>query len=76
MTTHCNSCGAPVEAKHQKEEKFCQWCVTENGTLADREGVKKGIAGWLKAWSPTELDDETALHRAELYMKSMPAWAG
>lgn len=75
MTTHCNSCGAPVEATTQKEKILCKWCRNEDGTLMDKASVMKGLAGWLKAWSPTDLDDETALKRAEHYMMAMPAWA-
>jgi len=72
--THCNSCGAAVEAE-VKSKAFCNHCLNEDGTMPEREDVKHGIAGWLKAWSPDELDDETALKRAELYMQSMPHWA-
>lgn len=75
MTTHCNSCGAPVEAKAMKERSFCSYCKNEDGSVADRSEIKKGLAGWLKAWSPDELDEQTALKRAEAYMQAMPYWA-
>jgi len=75
MTTHCNSCGAPVEATELKEKSYCSYCKNEDGSIADKESIKKGLAGWLKAWSPDELTDDIALKRAELYMKAMPHWA-
>ena len=46
----------------------------ENGNLKSREEILQGCANWLKSWSP-DLDDETALKRAEHYMKAMPEWA-
>lgn len=73
--THCNSCGTYVEGGEPKDSTYCNFCQNSDGKIDEREKIKKGIAGWLKAWSPKELDDETALKRAELYMLSMPHWA-
>ncbi len=55
-------------------EKYCQYCSDEQGNLKKREEVQFGIAQWLKQWGPN-LDDSTALKRADAYMQAMPAWA-
>jgi hypothetical protein len=55
-------------------ENYCKFCTDEQGNLKPRNEIKQGCAGWLKSWSP-DLDDETALKRAEHYMKAMPEWA-
>lgn len=73
--THCYACGAIVQKKEPKEIGYCGYCVDNDGNLKDKATIKKGVAGWLKEWSPEELSDEIALQRAELYLLSMPEWA-
>jgi len=73
-TTHCFSCGAPTNGD-LKMESFCDYCKDEKGNLKSRIEIKKGIAGWLSAWTDETLTEEQLLQRAEFYMKSMPKWA-
>jgi hypothetical protein len=55
-------------------ENYCKYCTDEHGKLKSRDEILRGAADWLKSWSP-DLDDETALKRADLYLRSMPEWA-
>ena len=76
MEKYCYSCGSPLWMDQFKgtAENYCKYCTDESGALKSREEIRQGCANWLKSWSP-DLDDETALERAEHYMKSMPEWA-
>jgi hypothetical protein len=76
MTRYCHACAAPLDMPDFKgpAENFCRYCTDESGKLKPKETVKQGIAEWFKSWQPG-IDDQKALNRAELYMKSMPAWA-
>lgn len=72
---HCQSCCAPLNAEFKgASETYCKLCTDEAGNLKSREDVLKGMACWLKCWQP-DIDDETALKRAKLFMSAMPAWA-
>lgn len=74
-TKHCHSCCAPLSPEFKgASDKYCKLCTDEAGNLKSREEVLKGMACWLKCWQP-DLDDATALKRAEHFMKAMPAWA-
>ena len=55
-------------------ENYCKYCTDEEGSLKSKEEIRQGCAAWLKSWSP-DLDDATALQRADHYMKAMPEWA-
>jgi hypothetical protein len=54
-------------------EKFCSHCTDDEGNVRTREEVKQGLANWIMSWQ--NVDYETAVKRAEHYMKAMPAWA-
>ncbi|RLB01941.1 MAG: hypothetical protein DRG59_13370 [Deltaproteobacteria bacterium] len=75
MAKFCLSCGAPLDNPDFKgpSDDYCKCCTDEKGNLKSREDVRHGIANWLKMWQ--DIDDETALRRADYYMKAMPAWA-
>lgn len=76
MSENCYSCGAPLAMPDFKgpAEDYCKHCTDEKGRLNSFEVVRMGTAQWLKSWQP-DLDDKTALERAALYLKAMPAWA-
>lgn len=76
MEKYCFSCSAQLwmEQFQGLAEDYCKYCTDEKGHLKPREEILQGCANWLKSWSPN-LDDETALKRAEHYMKAMPEWA-
>ena len=76
MDKFCHSCAAPLSMPDFKgpAEDFCKYCTDEEGNLKPKEDIKSGITQWIKGWQHG-IDDETAANRAELYMKSMPAWA-
>ncbi len=73
---YCHSCGMPLNMPDAKgmSEQFCKHCSDDSGKVKSREEIQKGIAWWLKSWQPN-IDDATAMKRAEHYMKSMPEWA-
>ena len=71
----CYSCGAPItEENKSKKENYCDFCVDENGNLYEKEEILHGIAHWFLEWQPN-IDHDTAMKRAEYYLKSMPHWA-
>ena len=76
MEKFCQSCGAPLNMPDLKgpSETYCKYCTDDSGKLKSREEIKQGIAQWFKSWQP-DIDDTTALVRADFYLKSMPAWA-
>jgi hypothetical protein len=76
MDKFCFSCSAPLSSEEFKgpAEDFCQYCTDHQGNLKPREEIMAGVAGWFMSWQP-DLDEETARKRAELFIKSMPAWA-
>ena len=76
MQKFCHSCTAPLDMPDFKgpAENYCKYCTDEAGTLKPREAVKQGIAEWFKSWQPN-LNNQTAIKRADLFMQSMPAWA-
>jgi hypothetical protein len=73
---HCQSCAMPMEQpeQHSPDPRYCAHCADDEGRLRAEAEVARGIAEWFKMWQPG-LDDARALARAEIYMKSMPAWA-
>lgn len=76
MTEFCHSCAAPLSIPDFKgpAENYCKHCTDESGKLKSREEVQQGVAGWFMSWQPG-IDPDTAARRAEIYLKSMPAWA-
>ncbi|MCP3871015.1 MAG: hypothetical protein GY703_23540 [Gammaproteobacteria bacterium] len=76
MSDFCYSCCAPLKDPQFKgpAEDYCQYCTDEKGNLKSKDTVQIGIAQWLQTWQPN-LDDATAVKRAEHYMKAMPAWS-
>ena len=72
---HCQSCACPVEGEYSgPNPRYCKYCVDDHGKLLPKERIRSGVAKWLKELEP-EIDDQTALRRADHYMLSMPAWA-
>ena len=75
MTQHCYACGAPLAGDFKgRSEVYCKGCCDSRGNLRPRADIQSGIAQWFKSWQP-DLDEATALKRAGLYMRAMPAWA-
>lgn len=76
MQRFCHSCSAPLDVPEFKgpAEDYCKYCTDEEGQLKSREEIQRGIAQYLMSWQPN-LDDQTAMVRAEHFMKAMPAWA-
>ena len=75
MAKHCHACAAPLVGDYQgKSDVYCRQCCDDRGVLKARAEIQQGIAQWFKSWQP-DLDDATALKRADLYLRSMPAWA-
>jgi hypothetical protein len=72
----CHSRAMPLDNPENvgAAEDYCKYCSDEQGKLKPRDAVQRGIAEWFKMWQP-DLDDGTAMKRADLYMQSMPAWA-
>lgn len=76
MAGYCNSCSMPLDTPGAKgpSSTYCKYCTDESGTLKSRDEIRRGIAGWLKGWQDG-IDDNTALRRADSYMRALPAWA-
>ncbi|MBE9399479.1 hypothetical protein IOQ59_19635 [Pontibacterium sp. N1Y112] len=76
MSTLCHSCCAPLEKPEfiGPSDIYCKYCTDDSGKLKPRKSVQYGIAQWLKSWQPG-IDDNTALDRANHFMKAMPAWS-
>ena len=75
MATVCYACGAPLNPQFDDLSKdYCSGCCDSQGSLKPRADIQRGIAEWFKSWQPN-LDEPTALRRAGLYMRAMPAWA-
>jgi hypothetical protein len=74
----CHSCGIPLDGTIAKESglaNHCEWCVDPaTNKLKPREEVQKGIAEWLKMFTPKEGNPDL-MKRADHYIKAMPAWA-
>jgi hypothetical protein len=72
----CHSCAVSLDRSEFKgpAENYCRYCANEAGNLKPKADVQKGIAHWFKTWQPG-INDEIAMRRAEIYMRSMPAWA-
>lgn len=75
MPTVCYACGAPLSGDFKGTSGiYCRHCCDAKGTLKPRADIQRGIASWFQTWQPN-LDEATALKRAGLYMRAMPAWA-
>lgn len=76
MAKMCYSCAAPLDNPAFKGvvADYCKYCTDDKGNLKSRPEVQRGVAEWFKMWQPG-IDDAKAMHRAEFYMKSMPAWS-
>jgi hypothetical protein len=76
VANFCHSCAVPLDSPEFKgtSDIYCKYCCDENGNLHDRAVVRNGISQWFKSWQP-DINDATAAARADLYMRSMPAWA-
>lgn len=71
----CLSCSMPLNNEIvSKNPNYCKHCADEAGNLHTREHVMQGIAQFLKMLQP-DIDDSTALKRADYYLMAMPAWA-
>ena len=75
MAAVCHACGAPLNsARDDLSRNYCSGCCDAQGALRPRAEIQRGIAAWFQTWQPN-LDERTALKRADLYMRAMPAWA-
>ena len=73
MNSFCYSCGMMLQGD-QKDQKYCQYCVDEQGNLKSREVIQQGIAGWLEQFGPKDGSVDYQ-KRAGYYMMAMPEWA-
>jgi len=74
-TKLCCACAAPLTPDVVgPNPNCCRHCTDEQGNVRPRETIQAGLAQWFRTWQPN-LDDETAMVRAEHYMKAMPHWA-
>ena len=73
----CRSCMTSLEDRQNrgKSEELCKWCSDENGKLLPRNQILEIMTHWFMQWQ-TGIDIDEARRRADLYMQSMPAWAG
>lgn len=71
----CHSCLAPLNEEQNTgvSDVYCCHCSDENGNLLPREQVLLIIAEWFMHWQKG-LTVSEACRRADLYMRSMPAW--
>ena len=71
----CHACTMPLndQTENSKAKNFCKHCADANGKLLPREQVQKGVAGWMTEWQG--VDFETAMKRADHFLKAMPAFA-
>ena len=76
MSHFCHSCAVNLNLPEfvGPVENYCKYCIDESGSVKPAEVVQEGIAHWMKNWQP-DIDDETAMARAAIYMKAMPQWA-
>jgi hypothetical protein len=73
----CRSCMSSLEDTHNvgPSDAYCRWCSDDEGRLLQREQVLEVMTRWFSMWQ-TGISHEEAGRRADLYMRSMPAWAG
>lgn len=71
----CHSCLAPLNDEHNAgvSDVYCCYCSDENGNLLPREEVLLIMTEWFMHWQKG-LTLSEARRRADLYMRSMPAW--
>lgn len=71
----CHSCLAPLNEEKNTgvSDIYCCHCSDENGNLLSRKEVLLIIAEWFMHWQKG-LTVSEACRRADLYMRSMPAW--
>lgn len=72
----CHSCMVPLDAPALwgPVAHLCRNCTDAAGKLKARSVVRKDIAEWLKGWQPA-VDEAESIRRADLFMRSLPAWA-
>jgi len=73
----CHACGFNLDIPgfRGKSDIYCSHCTDKGGKLkVTRDEVQKAMANWFKSWQPN-LDDATAMKRADHYLKAMPQWA-
>lgn len=74
---YCCACGMSLSIPGFKgvSETYCSHCTDAQGNLnVTKSEVQEAIASWFKEWQPN-LNDEKAMKRADLYLRSMPEWA-
>lgn len=71
----CHSCLAPLDDEHNAgvSDIYCCYCSDEKGNLLPREEVLLVMTEWFMYWQKGLIESE-ARRRADLYMRSMPAW--
>lgn len=72
----CHSCMVPLDAPALwgPVAHLCRNCTDAAGKLKARSVVRKDIAEWLRSWQPA-VDEAESIRRADLFMRSLPAWA-
>lgn len=72
----CRSCMAALEQEGESigSHRYCRWCSDGEGNLLPRDEVLGIMTEWFRSWQPG-LSSREAERRADLYMRSMPAWA-
>jgi hypothetical protein len=76
MDKFCHSCCAPLCMPELKgpAENYCKNCTDEKGNVHPRDYVTQGLAQWFLTWQP-DIDQQTAVKRADIYLRAMPHWA-
>jgi hypothetical protein len=72
----CRSCMSSLQEEHNAgpSEMYCRWCSDGDGALRPREQVLEVMSRWFSMWQ-SGISITEARRRADLYMRSMPAWA-
>jgi hypothetical protein len=73
---HCHACAAPLSdpGLAGASDLYCKYCTDENGQLKPRDEIQVHISHWLQRWQG-EITEESAMRRADYYLRSMPAFA-
>lgn len=72
----CRSCMSSLDSDENRgnSEMLCRWCSDSEGKLLPRDRVLEIMTHWFSSWQPG-ISLKEAGRRADLYMRSMPAWA-
>lgn len=67
-TTHCESCGMPIESG-----RYCEHCTDGSGELQDFETRFAKMAAWQQRSNPGQSREEAEASTLD-YLATMPAW--